>query len=322
MPPSPFCCNPVCCRPCLLQPCLLLGGRRLSFGHPKYPLPLLHIPSPSCARSPRCSSWVSRACGTSCQLYAAGALSAPGCPGAAACVTAPLGCATLNPARCPCSCPAAPASPLPPTPGCRPCLTPTRPPGPITISLMQTCKRDPRPLMMAQVLFSNVGGTATMVGAGAHPADTGGANLPNGLEGTRPYGPHPSVPQQPLKPRHTSQHTPARPLPRPYPPSPTPQVGDPPNIISEALGAASGRTACSPASINLLGRTKKRWANGHRLHASREERRITSAALHPTPRNPASQSARASRGTSALSTSSPTWRQVGCRLQTLEVGSH
>jgi Na+/H+ antiporter NhaD/arsenite permease-like protein len=36
--------------------------------------------------------------------------------------------------------------------------------GPITISLMQTCKRDPRPLLMAQVLFSNVGGTATMVG--------------------------------------------------------------------------------------------------------------------------------------------------------------
>ncbi|GBF88485.1 hypothetical protein Rsub_01198 [Raphidocelis subcapitata] len=36
--------------------------------------------------------------------------------------------------------------------------------GPITISLMHTCGRDPRPLLMAQVLFSNIGGTATMVG--------------------------------------------------------------------------------------------------------------------------------------------------------------
>ncbi|KAI8465106.1 MAG: transporter [Monoraphidium minutum] len=36
--------------------------------------------------------------------------------------------------------------------------------GPITISMMTTCNRDPRPLLMAQVLFSNIGGTATMVG--------------------------------------------------------------------------------------------------------------------------------------------------------------
>lgn len=36
--------------------------------------------------------------------------------------------------------------------------------GPVTISLMHTCGRDPRPLLVAQVLFSNIGGTATMVG--------------------------------------------------------------------------------------------------------------------------------------------------------------
>ncbi|WIA39472.1 hypothetical protein OEZ86_005570 [Tetradesmus obliquus] len=37
--------------------------------------------------------------------------------------------------------------------------------GPITISMMKTANgRDPRPMLMAQVLMSNIGGTATMVG--------------------------------------------------------------------------------------------------------------------------------------------------------------
>ena len=36
--------------------------------------------------------------------------------------------------------------------------------GPVAVSLMHTCGRDPRPLLVGMVLFSNIGGAATMVG--------------------------------------------------------------------------------------------------------------------------------------------------------------
>jgi Na+/H+ antiporter NhaD/arsenite permease-like protein len=36
--------------------------------------------------------------------------------------------------------------------------------GPISVSTMAACGRDPAPLLIAQALFSNIGGTATMVG--------------------------------------------------------------------------------------------------------------------------------------------------------------
>jgi Na+/H+ antiporter NhaD/arsenite permease-like protein len=35
--------------------------------------------------------------------------------------------------------------------------------GPITISLLKTMNADPRPLLVAQVLASNIGGAATLV---------------------------------------------------------------------------------------------------------------------------------------------------------------